>query len=180
MGELKNTLSHALGLILFITIPCMVGLAVFAVAAYRSKPQAELMRQSSALDSHSAEPGRVEEVVEAAATGQASGNATARQELQLMQQGERGQERTTPPLPTHTCLDSDAEFGDEDIFVRGFVDVKSNLDAGTARVTDHCRLDQLVEFVCIENPQGSGRFINDARLVDCPGGSRCVSGECLQ
>lgn len=107
----------------------MVGLAVFAVAAYRSKQQ---------------------------------------------------QQPTTAPLPTRTCLDSDAEFGDEDIFVRGFVDVKSDLDPGTARVTDHCRLDRLVEFVCIENPQGSGRFISDARLIDCPGGSRCVSGECLQ
>jgi hypothetical protein len=158
----------------------MVGLAVFAVAAYRSKQRAEVTPQSSALDSDSAEPGRVEEVAEAATMGQTSGKETVRQEQQVTRQREQTQNRTSPPFSTRTCLDSDADFGDEDIFVRGFVDVKSDLDAGTARVTDHCRLGQLVEFVCIENPQGSGRFISDARLIDCPGGSRCVGGECLQ
>ena len=158
----------------------MVGLAVFAVAAYRSKPQAETKPQSEAVDSHSAEAGRVAEVAEAATVVQTSGTRTTRQEQQVTRQREQRQLRTSPQLPTNTCLDSDAEFGDEDIFVRGFVEVTSDLDAGTARVTDHCRLGQLVEFVCIENPQGSGRFINEARLIDCPGGSRCVNGECLQ
>jgi hypothetical protein len=84
-----------------------------------------------------------------------------------------------PPLPVRTCLDSDAEFGDDEIHVQGSVEV-SGPNTGTSRVTDHCRLDQLVEFSCIENPTGSGRFISDARIIDCPAGSRCVSGECLQ
>ena len=72
-----------------------------------------------------------------------------------------------------SCFDSDAELGEDSIFVRGYVQV------GGGRVTDHCRLGQLVEHSCIENPTGSGRWIHDAKILTCPDKERCVSGECL-
>ncbi len=46
-------------------------------------------------------------------------------------------------------------------------------------VNSELHLGQLVEHFCIENPAGSGRWIHDAKILTCPGGARCVSGECL-
>jgi hypothetical protein len=51
---------------------------------------------------------------------------------------------------------------------------------GMGQSSDHCRLGQLVEFSCIENPVGSGRFLVDSKIMNCPAGSRCVEGECLR
>ena len=72
------------------------------------------------------------------------------------------------------CRDSDAKLGADAIFVGGYIEV------GNSRSYDKCRGNQLVEFVCIENPHGSGRWLPDAKMINCPAGSRCVSGECLR
>jgi hypothetical protein len=79
-----------------------------------------------------------------------------------------------PPEDKPNCFDSDAKYGVDAIYFRGSVRV------GGGTSYDHCRLGQLVEFSCIENPAGSGRFIPDATIADCPSGSRCVDGECLR
>jgi hypothetical protein len=75
--------------------------------------------------------------------------------------GSLTKERDKVRNPEPACIDSDAHRGAEDIFYRGTVKV------GNGTVGDHCRLGQLVEFECIENPPNSGRLISRARFVDC-------------
>jgi hypothetical protein len=101
----------------------------------------------------------------------------ARPRDQQQQPGRLRQELETgrnPGEETPICVDSDARHGFDSIYVRGTVRV------GNTTVTDHCRLDRLVEFTCIENPPGSGRFLSEAKILSCPRGSRCVQGECLR
>lgn len=102
---------------------------------------------------------------------------TTRSDLAAAGKRASEQERKTAilhPGETPICSDSDADRGDDAIFVRGRVRTSE------AEVTDHCRLAQLVEFSCIENPPGSGRFVPDAKLVDCPDGGSCDEGACLR
>jgi len=73
-----------------------------------------------------------------------------------------------------SCVDSDAKLGSGSIFVRGYVEVEN------ARSYDSCQGNRLLEQVCIENPHGSGHWIPDFNWVNCPGGARCVNGECLR
>ena len=73
-----------------------------------------------------------------------------------------------------SCIDSDANLGADAIYVRGYVQV------GGGRSYDSCNGNRLIEQVCIENPHGSGHWIPDFNWITCPGGSRCVSGECLR
>ncbi len=73
-----------------------------------------------------------------------------------------------------SCTDSDAKLGSGAIFVRGYVEVEN------ARSYDGCQGNRLLEQVCIENPHGSGHWIPDFNWVTCPGGARCVDGECLR
>jgi hypothetical protein len=73
------------------------------------------------------------------------------------------------------CFDSDATYGDDGIYVRGSARTKEG-----AEIRDHCRLGQLVEFSCVENPAGSGRFIPEGKLIDCPSGSSCEDDACVR
>ena len=72
----------------------------------------------------------------------------ARQEQELAAFRKQEQERRNPTLGKPTCSDSDAKLGEGALYVRGYAEV------GGGRVFDHCRLDQLVEFRCLENPGG--------------------------
>jgi hypothetical protein len=72
------------------------------------------------------------------------------------------------------CFDSDATYGADAVYVPG------STRMGGGERFDHCRLGQLVEFSCIENPAGSGRFFPEAKLIDCPSGSSCETGACVR
>lgn len=111
----------------------------------------------------------------AGATEQQLRDEADRQAKELAVFRQREEERRNPAPGKATCIDSDAKLKEDAIYVRGSVEV-----GGGGRSFDHCRLGQLVEFQCLENPAGSGRFISDAKMIDCPAGSRCVSGECLR
>ena len=72
------------------------------------------------------------------------------------------------------CFDSDAKYGADAIYVPG------STRMGGGENFDHCRLGQLAEFSCVENPAGSGRFIPEGKLMDCPSGSSCEEGACVR
>lgn len=109
----------------------------------------------------------------------ASSEATAlRQQIsvqgqQMARLTEQGRARETGESSRTSCLDSDARLGADAIYVRGYVQVENS------RSYDSCQGDRLIEQVCIENPHGSGRWIPDYNGINCPGGARCVNGECL-
>src|SRR2546425_503452 len=159
-------------------------LAIFSLAAALAAvfmwiDRTELVRQKDELDS------RVQELQKQIETAKAAEQTLrvemaqqAQQVTQQAQQVAQAQKEVeairNPPEDKPTCFDSDAKYGADAIYVRGSV------RAGMGQVTDHCRLGQLVEFSCIENPVGSGRFLVDSKIMDCPRGSRCVDGECLR
>lgn len=71
-----------------------------------------------------------------------------------------------------TCFDSDADSEGGGIHSQGHVDV------GSARRSDHCRLGEVVEWTCVEDPPDSGHLKPKARLVACPHGASCIDGAC--
>ena len=165
----------------------IVSLAAALAAVFMWIDRTELVRQKDELDS------RVQELQKQIDTGKAAEQALraemaqqqaqqvnqqaqqVAQQAQQVAQAQREVEATrNPPEDKPTCFDSDAKYGADAIYVRGSV------RAGMGQVTDHCRLGQLVEFSCIENPLGSGRFLVDSKIMNCPAGSRCVDGECLR
>jgi acyl-coenzyme A synthetase/AMP-(fatty) acid ligase len=139
----------------------------------------ELKRQNAELDSRLQQ---MQQQLEAAKSSEQALRAemdkkaeqAAREAEQVTTLKESIDEIRNPPEDKPTCFDSDAKYGADANYIRGHVQVGNGMSA------DHCRLGQLVEFYCIENPPGSGRFLSDAKIMDCPKGSRCVSGECLR
>ena len=159
-----------------VIILAIVSLAAALAAGFMWIDRTELVRQKDELDS------RVQELQKQLETAKASEQTLraemAQQAQQVAQQVAQAQKEIeairNPPEDKPTCFDSDAKYGAEAIYIRGSV------RAGNAQMSDHCRLGQLVEFSCIENPVGSGRFLVDSKIMDCPRGSRCVEGECLR
>jgi len=166
-----------------VIILAIVSLAAALAAGFMWIDRTELVRQKDELDS------RVQELQKQLETAKASeqtlraemaqqAQQAAQQAQQVAQQVAQAQKEIeairNPPEDKPTCFDSDAKYGAEAIYIRGSV------RAGNAQMSDHCRLGQLVEFSCIENPVGSGRFLVDSKIMDCPRGSRCVEGECLR
>jgi TolA-binding protein len=154
----------------------VIGVGIAAIAAQQWQERKELERQTAELSSRTHQ---LEQQVEEAQTAeQALRSETHQQETQIAQLRDENERLEPQPVDRPTCVDSDASQGRDAIYVRGTIEVRS--DGGIGSKTDHCRLDQLVEFSCIENPPGSGFFIDDTQILDCPAGSRCVSGECLR
>jgi hypothetical protein len=160
----KNTTT-----IIILAVIC-IGVAV--VAGFQWVGRAEADRRNAELDARVQEGQKQLEA--ARATEQSLRTESAQQAQQVTQLQKENQALKNPPIDMPTCVDSDAKYGTDAIYYRGSV------RAGSATVTDHCRLGQLVEFSCIENPPGSGRFLSDATILSCPPGSRCVEGECLR
>jgi hypothetical protein len=166
------------------TMTPLIILAVVCVGAVLAvvflwMDRAELERRNSELDSRVQELQRELESVKATAESlRAEMTQKVQQASQQAQQTAKLQQEIdsirNPPEDRPTCFDSDAKYGADSIYIRGSV------RAGNAQLTDHCRLGQLVEHTCIENPVGSGRFLVDSRIMNCPAGSRCVDGECLR
>jgi len=161
---------------LTLVIILVIGVGLSGFAAQQWLERKELERQTAELDSRTEQ---LEQQVKEAHTAEQSLRAeTLQQETRLAQLREENERLKPPPLDRPTCVDSDAKYGRDAIYVRGTIEVRS--DGGVGSKTDHCRMDQLVEFSCLENPPGSGFFIDDVQILSCPAGSRCVSGECLR
>jgi len=165
--------------IIILAVGC---LGAVLAAAFLWMDRAELMRKNSGLDSRVQELQREIEAVKAAEQSlRAEMTQRAQQAEQVMQQAQQAarlqQEIDAirhPPEDKPSCIDSDAKYGADAIYIRGSV------RTGFGQASDHCRLGQLVEHTCIENPVGSGRFLVDSKIMNCPAGSRCVEGECLR
>ncbi|HKB07558.1 MAG TPA: hypothetical protein VKF61_04675 [Candidatus Polarisedimenticolia bacterium] len=169
-----------------ITVLAVVCLGAALSAVFLWIDRAKLVRTNGDLDSRVQELQKELESVKAAEQAmraemsQRVEQATQRTEqvAQQAQQAARLRQEVeairNPPEDRPTCIDSDAKYGADAIYIRGSV------RAGNVQVSDHCRLGQLVEFSCIENPVRSGRFLVDSRIMNCPAGSRCVDGECLR
>jgi len=169
-----------------ITVLAVVCLGAALAAVFLWIDRVNLVRRNNDLDSRVQELQKELETVKAAEEAlraemtQKVQQATQRAEqvAQQAQQAARLQQEIdairNPPEDKPSCIDSDAKYGADAIYIRGTV------RAGMAQMTDHCRLGQLVEHTCIENPVGSGRFLVDSKIMNCPAGSRCVDGECLR
>ena len=160
---------RAMTLVITVAVICL-GAAL--LAGFQWAERAELERQKAELDARVQEQQKQAEA--AKATEQSLRAEMTQQSQQVTQMKKEIESFRNPPEDKPTCVDSDAKYGTDAIYIRGHV------QAGNATVTDHCRLGQLVEFSCIENPPGSGRFLSDATIMNCPQGSRCVEGECLR
>jgi hypothetical protein len=169
-----------------VVILTILGLGAAMAAAYMWVDRSELARKNGELDSRIQELQKELETAKAAEeslrsemtrqTEQATQQAqqAAMQAQQVAQLQKQIETVKNPPEDRPDCVDSDERYGPNAIYFRGSV------HAGNAQMSDHCRLGQLVEFFCIENPPGSGRFLVDSKIQDCPKGSRCVEGECLR
>jgi len=159
---------------LIIILLIVVGISAFAAKQWQHRK--ELERQTAELESRTQQ--LAQQVEKSETAEQALRAETFQQETRIAQLQEENERRKPQPVDRPTCVDSDAQHGRDAIYVRGSVEVTSG--SGSATKTDHCRNDQLVEFSCLENPPGSGFFVEDYEIRDCPAGSRCVSGECLR
>ena len=162
-----------------LVVSVVIGVALAAFAAQQWTERKELERRAAELNSKAEQ--LEQQVAEQRATEQARrAEEAAERETRLAKLHEAEQAPTpVAPLPDRpTCMDSDATHGRDAIYIRGSVAVRSG--GPSSQRSDHCRNGQLVEFSCVENPPGSGFFIEDYQIIDCPAGSRCVSGECLR
>jgi len=166
-----------------VTILLLVGLVVAGTAGgmvyVQSQRAKEERVRAEGLERQIDAAGKAEMELRAEAVQQAkrieeAQRQTAAAEQQVAKAKAQLEALRNPPEDKPSCFDSDAKYGADALYVRG------SRRVGGSTSTDHCRLGQLVEFSCIENPVGSGRFIADATLLDCPSGSRCVEGECLR
>jgi hypothetical protein len=137
--------------------------------------RAQLEKQGKEQEEAAARIAMLQQSVEKAS----SEAMTLRQQVAVQEQKvtrfeDQARARETGESFKTSCIDSDAKLGADAIYVRGYVQVENG------RSYDSCNGDRLIENVCIENPQGSGHWIPDYKWVTCPGGSRCVSGECLR
>ncbi len=169
-----------------ITVLAVVCLGAAVAAVFLWIDRVNLVRTNSDLDSRVQELQKEIETVKAAEQSQrAEMTQKVKQATQRAEQVARQAQQAAPlrqeidairnpPEDKPSCIDSDAKYGADALYIRGSV------RAGNVQVSDHCRLGQLVEFSCIENPVGSGRFLVDSKIMNCPAGSRCVDGECLR
>src|SRR5262245_38870524 len=156
-----------------LVIVAVVCLGAVLAVVFLWKDRADLERRNGELDSRVQVLQReLESVKSTEQSLRAEMTRRDAQASQVAQQAAKLQQAIdairNPPEDRPSCIDSDAKYGADAIYIRGSV------RAGMSQVTDHCRLGQLVEFFCIEHPVGSGRFLVDSRIMNCPAGSRCV------
>ncbi len=136
--------------------------------------QGQIMTQRKEQEEATARIAALQQGVEKASSeANALRQQVAVQDQQVARLAEQSRARETGESFKTSCLDSDAKLGADAIYVRGYVQVENG------RSYDSCQGNRLLEQVCIENPHSSGHWIPDYNWVNCPGGARCVNGECL-